>query len=424
MKKVIRITESDLYRIVKSVKQMLVEDIRYNEIEGSTSSEPIRSVKVITDTGINASDENFKGSWGIKDDSIGNTAIYNLFRSKNLSTFTLVSPKPQYENYLQITLNRYKKTPSGSGRGYYLQLDKETPPQTNLIVSQGNKSQMKEFKTRYQDPQDPQNYDWRVSGIVGAGNGLLALSRAIREGGGYPDKITIGFNQSERTSGGYVYDSASIGNITPTLNSVAQLASTSLFNAVNNNGRMGLINNDSVQKRYVNKSNDDLANTLTAFLYANDKKFVPAEDIEKLKSKLTPYNVEPFKAILNKLKSDQMVRSFSTVLQNKGGNDKATESSLLKKLDELYGDINEELRNEYITQYKNRIKSFLITKYSPEQANNMVEQIDFPPVKTTIQSWYMNALKGVSYGPGSSQPAAAQKTTGSKYDLGSSTPNK
>lgn len=421
MRKIIRITESDLYKIVKSVKQMLTEadGIVYNEIKGTTSSEPIRNVKVITDTGIKASNQNFKGSWGVKDDIGNNMSVITTFSvNKNLSSFTLISDRPQYENYLEITVSRYKKTPAQGGRGFSYQLDQNTTPVVNPLVSQPNKPVSKVFATRYQDPEDPQNYEWRISSVVGAGNGLLALSRAIREGKGFPDKITIGFNQSERTSGGYKYDSAEIGNITPNLNSVTQIAAASLFNTINDNGRLGLSNNDDNQKKYVNKSNDELGNTIASFLYGNDKKFVPAEDIEKMKNTLTPYNGASFKTILDKLTSDQTIKRLSVTLQDSGGND----SALKKKLNELYGNINQELRNEYISQYKNRIKSFLKTKYNPEQVETMVEQINFAPLGQAIQYWYLAALKGASYAPGNAQPKAGQKTTTNKYDLGSSAP--
>lgn len=425
MRRIIRINESDLYKIVKSVKQMLKEadGIVYNEIKGTTSSEPIKNLKVITDTGINASNQNFKGSWGVKDDIGNNMPIITTFSvNKNLSSFTLVSDRPQYENYLQITVSRYKKTPSQSGRGFSYQLDQNSTPQVNSIVSQPKKPISKEFATRYQDPEDPQNYEWRISGVVGAGNGLLALSRAIREGKGFPDKITISFNQSERTSGGYKYDSAVIGNITPNLNSVTQIAAASLFNTINDNGQLGLSNNDDNQKNYVNKSNDVLGNLIASFLYGNDKKFIPAEDLERMKNTLTPYNGAPFKAILDKLTSDQTIKNLSVVLQERGGNDRNTETSLKNKLNQLYGGINEELRNEYISQYKNRIKSFLKTKYSPEQAESMVEQINFAPLGQAMQYWYLAALKGASYSKGKEQPKAGQKTTTNKYELGSSTP--
>ena len=158
-------------------------------------------------------------------------------------------------------------------------------------------------------------------------------------------------------------------------------------------------------------------------MYGNDKKFIPAEDLERVKSTLTPYNGAPFKVILDKLTSDQTIKNLSLVLQiQKGGNDRNTETSLTNKLNQLYNSINEELRNEYISQYKNRIKSFLKTKYTPEQAENMVEQINFAPLGQTIQYWYLAALKGASYSKGKEQPKAGQKTTTNKYDLGSSTP--
>ena len=84
MRRIIRINESDLYKIVKSVKQMLKETdgVRYNEIKGTTSSESIKNVKVITDTGIKATEQNFKGSWGIKDDTGNNMPILTTFVTK------------------------------------------------------------------------------------------------------------------------------------------------------------------------------------------------------------------------------------------------------------------------------------------------------------------------------------------------------
>jgi hypothetical protein len=419
MRKIIRLDESDLIKIVKSVKQTLKEadGIVYNEIKGTTSSEPVKNVKVITDTGINATNQDFKGSWGVKDDTGNGSAIVTTFRNKSLSTFTLNNARPPYENYLEITVSKYKKTPAKGGNGNYYQLDQNATPLVTSIISKEKNPITKVFATRYQDPDDAQNYEWRISSIVGAGNGLLALSRAIKEGKGFPDKITIGFNQSERTSGGYKYDSAVIGNITPNLNAVTSIAAVSLFNKTNT-GDLGLINKDSIKTRFIGKSDDVLSKEILYHLYSNDKKFIPAEDIERVKNTLTPYNAEPFKAILDKLTSNKTIQNFSWKIQN----DPGSNPNLKKELDSLYGGLNEELRNEYVRQYKLRIKSFLSTKYSPEQAENMVEQINFSPIGSTIQSEYLAALKGTTYTPGSTPPKAAQKTTTNKYDLGSSAP--
>jgi hypothetical protein len=420
MRKIIRLNESDLIKIVKSVKQMLKEGngVTYNEIKGTTSSEPVKNVKVITDTGINATNQDFKGSWGVKDDTGNGLSIVTTFRNKSLSTFTLNNARPPYENYLEITVSRYKKTPAKGGNGNYYQLDQSSSPVVTSIVSKEKNPVTKVFATRYQDPDDAQNYEWRISGIVGAGNGLLALSRAIKEGKGFPDKITISFNSAERTSGGYKYDSTILGNITTSLNAITQIAAASLFNKTNV-GDLGLTNKDSNQTQFLGKSDDVLSKTILSFLYSNDKKFIPAEDIERVKNTLTPYNAEPFKAILDKLTSDKDVRILSYKLQY---SDKTVENTLKNKLNSLYGGLNEELRNEYVRQYKLRIKSFLTTKYGAEQAENMAEQINFTGIQQTIQYWYLAALKGASYSKGQVTPKASQKTTTNKYDLGSSAP--
>ena len=85
MRKVIRLTESDLVEVVKNI---LLEQ-NYSEIQGTTDPTPIAKLSVLTDAGLPADNNNFRGRWVLEQPNIGKT----FSETKNLSLFRNLTPK-------------------------------------------------------------------------------------------------------------------------------------------------------------------------------------------------------------------------------------------------------------------------------------------------------------------------------------------
>jgi membrane-associated HD superfamily phosphohydrolase len=153
--------------------------IKYTEVAGSASAAPIKSAGVLTKLGVPATPENFNNTFFYTD----RRGLAFAFANNTMSSFAGKS-------------SRTTKSPD------------------NVVALYNDDSQIKlegegtqEFLTK------------NLKYIGGAGNGLLALSRAIKSKNVLPSVIKITLS-GERTATSYTYDSAKINDTTSTFNTL------------------------------------------------------------------------------------------------------------------------------------------------------------------------------------------------------------
>ena len=146
--------------------------ITYSEVAGSASAVPIVNASVLANLGIPATPENFSNTFFFTN----RAGLATAFAQKNLKTFTGTDPRTTTSPD-----NLFAKYKDGTE-----------------ISLEGEGT--KEFPTK------------GLTYIGGAGNGLLALSRAIKSGAGkLPSMIKITLS-GERTGVAYTYNSSQINN--------------------------------------------------------------------------------------------------------------------------------------------------------------------------------------------------------------------
>ena len=413
MKNIVKLTESDLIKIVKTI----LNEQEFSELKGTTSKEPIVSPEVMTKPGLNANAQNFKGRWVLNTKDIYAT----FFITKNLSLFknlTPVAPKGG-EDYFEVTVSRFTKQVTNPNKTIKTPstLDTTTQPKVESLVGKGSKT----FNTYYVDPTDP-NYIWKISKIVASGNGLLAFSRAlVTSQSAYPNKLTIGFSQETRTSSAYKYDPSSIGSITFTLNGAMKAAAMTIVN------RVGMKKtNDKYAVSYLNKSNEEIAKMITTYMYMNDGKFIPEEELQTARNNKNLVNYDPstIAGILNSMPSPDrtLMELIYKGIENIEVNP-YSKKTLKDKATALYGSFQKSIRDEIVRQYKLRLVSYL--KLKNPNAQQTVDQMQFseyPSVK--IQDAFNDVVYGVNYQGEVKTPSASQKKQGGSYALGSASPTK
>lgn len=413
MSNIVKLTESDLIKIVKTI----LNEQAFSELKGTTSKEPIVNAQVLTKVGLNANEQNFKGRWVLNVNDVNAT----FFKTKNLSLFknlTPTSPKGG-EDYFEVTVSRFTKQVTNPDRTIKTPstLDKTSQPKVESIIGKGTKT----FNTYYVDPTDP-NYIWKISKIVASGNGLLAFSRAlVTSQSSYPNKLTIGFSQETRTSSAYKYDPSTIGAIGPTLNGAIKAMAMSVIN------RVGVDKiNDKFSSSYFKKSNEDIAKIITGFMYMNDAKFIPAEELSTARSnkKLINYDPTAIVSIFNSLPSPDrlLIELIYKGTENIEVN-QFSKKNLNNKVKTLYGPFEKQLRDEIVRQYKLRLVSYF--KIKNPNAQQTVDQIQFtesPSIK--IETAFNDIVYGVNYGGEAKISSSSQQTQSGTYNLGSGTPIK
>jgi hypothetical protein len=154
--------------------------IKYSEVAGSASAVPIVDATVLTKLGIPATPDNFSNTffW------TNRQGLSTAFAEKNMRTFTGTTPRST-----NSPDNVFAKYTDGSEIS---------------IEGKGTK----EFPTK------------GLKAIGGAGNGLLALSRAISTSAGkLPSMIKITLS-GERTGVAYTYNSSQINNTNAVFNAL------------------------------------------------------------------------------------------------------------------------------------------------------------------------------------------------------------
>jgi len=419
MKKIIRLTESDLVNIVKGV---LVEQ-NYSEIKATTDPLRVKSLSVLTDAGLPADESNFRGRWVLEQPN-----IYKTFsQTKNLSLFRNLAPKSPAdgENYIEMMVQRFMPNQLNPDKTVKVKggPDTTTPPVVESLTNSG----MKTFNVKYPDPDG--KHIWSLIRIVASGNGLLALSRALLESTTLPNKITIGMSQTARESGGYAYNATKVANITPILNLISNMVAASIIT------KSGLL--DPSIKRFVSgdmrgvgpyfgKTNEDIANLITQSIYFLDENFIPKGQIETFRKKidssgkplLPNYNSASILAILNQM---PIMEDISGLFD--GSSPQQKWDWIQKDVDNLYSKFNEQIKNAVVEQYKARLISFFASVYKDtNQATQLVNSTAFRSASMTIQDSFENAVKGVKYIGAVATPQAGETRTSNVYDVGKSKP--
>jgi len=419
MKKVIRLTESNLVDIVKKV----ITEQNYSEVQGTTDPTRIAKLSVLTNAGLPADEANFRGRWVLEQPN-----IYKTFGEvKNLSLFKNQNPKSpaDSENYIEVTVQRFLPNVLNPDRTVKVKggPDLSTPPVVESLTNNGTKT----FNVKYKDPDG--KHIWSLVQIVASGNGLLALSRALNESTGMPNKITIGMSQTQRTSGGFTYDASKIANTTPTLNSLSNITTAAIINKSDfDASTKKYVSGDmSGIGRYFDKTNEQLADIMAKSLYFFDTQFIPKEQIQTYRTKvdasgkllLPNYNSAPFLEILNKLPvftDFQSLFDANTVQQRW--------DYISVNVTKSYSTFNDMIKNEVVEQYKKRLIAFFTMVYKDaNQATQLVNSTQFRSASLTIERSFQNAIVGVKYTSVANLDKATEKKTGASYEVGQSKPS-
>jgi hypothetical protein len=161
-------------------KNVPAPDIKYSEVEASTTPEKIVSSQVLSQKGIPATPQNFRNFfWASKD------GLRVSFINKDMGEFKNVDAR---------TTNELDNIVAQYNDGSFVKL-----------VGSGSQS----FPIK------------NLVRLGGAGNGLLALSRAIRSGSGVlPSVIKITMGSSERVGESYTYNSSQINQTNANFNAL------------------------------------------------------------------------------------------------------------------------------------------------------------------------------------------------------------
>jgi len=314
--------------------------IGYTEIAGETDMSPIVRASVLTNIGVPATPENFNNTFFYTDRKGLSTAA----ASKNLGTFTM-------------TTKRTTKSPD------------------NLFARYKDGS---EVKIEGEGTQEFLTKD--LAFIGGAGNGLLALQRALVNGNGYwPSKIKITL-KGGRTGGSYKYDSALVND------------TDSKFNALLAHFIKPLVDPNKISPTYPFRSilkgqpdpGLDIKSTLGSFLAT----FLP----------------KPFQKNKEEYGLDMSVDYFENLINA---------SAELSQLDTKWDNIQKQI----IAKYRENLEKFLSVKF-PNEKDRFLSKFNpetslFTP---TIE------LKKVSstFGPGTSIPqqSATEKQKSQQFKIG------
>lgn len=419
MKKVIRLTESNLVEIVKQV----IAEQNFSEVRGTTDPTRIANLSVLSDAGLPADINNFRGRWVLEQPN-----VYKTFSQvKNLSLFKNLTPKSPAggEDFIEMTVQRFVPNQLNPDNTVKVKggADASTPPVVESLTKSGSKT----FNIKYKDPDG--KHVWSLIKIVASGNGLLALSRALLESTGMPNKITIGMSQTDRTSGGYTYNAAKIANITPTLNLLSNMVAASIItkSGLLEPSLKSFVSGDPQSVgRYFNMSNDNLANLMAKYLYVFDSEFIPTEQIEMYRKKtdasgkavLPNYNSQPFLDILNKI---PVFNDIQGLIDGSGPQQKW--NLISQDVTKLYSQFNQLIRNAVVEQYKKRLISFFTEVYKDaNQATELVNSTQFRSASMTIEDSFEHAVVGVKYLGAVGGNKASEKKTSNTYEVGKSKP--
>jgi hypothetical protein len=308
--------------------------IGYTEIAGETDMSPIVKASVLTNIGVPATPENFNNTFFYTD----RKGLVTAASAKNLGTFTM-------------TTKRTTKSPD------------------NLFVRYKDGS---EVKIEGEGTQEFLTKD--LSFIGGAGNGLLALQRALVNGNGYiPSKIKITL-KGGRTGGSYNYNSALVNN------------TDSKFNALLAHFIKPLVDPNKISSTYPFRSilkgqpepGLDIKSTLVSFLAT----FLP----------------KPFQKNVQEYGLDMSVDYFENLINA---------SAELSQLDTKWNDIQKQI----VAKYRENLEKFLSVKFPNEKDRFLsVFNPDTSRVTPTLELRKVNSTFLPGYSTPQQSPSEKQKS--------------
>jgi hypothetical protein len=265
--------------------------IGFTEVAGEASNIPVKDASVLTNIGVPATPENFNNTFFYTDRS----GLAKASMDKNLGTFTMTNPRTTKspDNVFAVYNDGSEVRLEGSGT--------------------------KEFLTK------------GLKYIGGAGNGLLALQRALYSGTGYlPGKIKITLAGGMKGSS-YSYNSTNVNN------------TQSLFNNLVAHFIKPLVDPSKVSSSYINR---DIvlglpnAQTITNTINALFGKFLPKKEGQRTMDVAKEYGLDMTPEVF-----EQQITS--------------TSSSDLPNLDNKWNKI----QSDIIAKYKENLDKFLTQKF-------------------------------------------------------------
>lgn len=364
MKKVIRLSESDLERIVRRV---ISEQSGFEVIKGSTSSEPIKA-NALSNYGLPVNEKNSNSVWELVgwEDSI----VPTFTKTKNLSLFKPVGRANEPADFIEFIV--YPKIKDGKKKNFML--DEKGTLKANIYYNEDGVL-------------------WRVLKVRGSGNGLLALGRGLKTDStpSFPNQIIITMGSETRESSMFSWNPKNINSIQTGLNNILRLIAASVLTKSN------LKSQDTIFKKYVGLSNQDISNKVGEVIKSFDDKFTNGSYD---RSKLGEIDVTPIVSLLDSLPKITMNESNkeNTYFQNVYG----------KKMDPFFQFV--------VNEYKKRISSFL-KDVSPDNYTQLISAVN-PKGYMSIGNSITKHLFGPKYGQMEPRTSAEQITTQGEYELG------
>lgn len=405
MKKVVRLTEEDL---VKLVKQVLSEQGGgYNEMEGTTDNTAIINVKVLKDTGLPCDETNYKKMWVSTQLSNYNTTTNGQVTSttlgtwgeKNLSKFKLSEETPPTQDYLAFKLWKYVKDPS-SGK-----LTHNGETKVLEIKDSGKQT----FNTYYSEPDGS---IWKIGAIKGSGNGLLALARALMTytgGGKIPNRITIGLKQTTRVSTAYSYDPSKINNINPTLNGIVSASFAAILR------KNDLKTNDSTYQSY-NQMTTGFGERLVNYMYSVDDRFIPKDKLVTMRNQLqTKYDSATIDGFLNVNLGNTKQTLANAIYRGRDG-DRIANSTVAS-----FKPAIKRILEYFYEKYKQRIIEYIKLSFPAEFQQTAIGEINVSPFSDAMfPHWLSNHIENPNYLQATGTPGATSKQNQGTYERGQS----
>lgn len=372
-KRVIRLTESDLRKVILNIISEQNSSIK--TIAGSTSPEPIINAKVLTQYGLPANNTNFKGVWSLSG-GWDKVIVPTFTKVKNLSMFTPMEGGDDSKDFIEFYVY-----PKINGR-----FDAE---KRKVIRLEGSGSISADVFYKKDD------VTWMLMSVKGSGNGLLALARAMKTDttNKFPTEINIDLGSKTRKSSMSSWDSGKINSIQPFMNSMSGIVASSILN------KLKVKTKDKLFVRLYGKTDDELIDEMEKWITGHDYKF--AEKSYDT-TKLTKIDLSDLVNVLNDLPKI----TYDDIRRPK--NDRVYQSIYGNKVKVIESRIKEEMVK--------RIKSYVELEF-PDRVDEIMSTID---LKGILRIGYSleNALKGVTYGTGGTSKGAEKSNTSGEYDLG------
>jgi hypothetical protein len=364
VKRVIRLSESDLESIVRRV---ISEQNGFEIIKGSTSSEPIRG-NVLNNYGLPVNEKNSNSIWELV--GWGDSIVPTFTKTKNLSLFKPVERRNEPRDFIEFIV--YPQVKGGAAKK--LRLDEKGTLKANIYYKENGVL-------------------WRVLKVRGSGNGLLALGRALKTDStpNFPNQIIITMGSKTRESSMFSWDPNKINSIQTALNTVVRLIAASILTKSN------LQSQDSIFKKYVGLSNQDISKKIVEVIKSLDNKF---SNGSYDRSKLGEIDMTPIVSYLDSLPKISIndLKKDENYFQSVYG----------KKMDPFFQFV--------VNEYKKRVSTFL-KDVSPDNYTQLISSVN-PKGNMSIGNSIIRHLSGPKYGQMDPPTSATRTSTRGEYEIG------